>query len=265
MLRLPNRTTRRAFAAAAGGSIATAWKALADPPQAAVDAAGVKKSDFADMTIKEVKVYVAKLDGVHQLNNTETGEIVSIVSAGGVEGDYTIGNWSATTGWLEWAKPALAGKSVLDLLPAITATSGLKSSYGPDIEGRGDRGGAGRSGGNWPRYYTATAEIALWDVMGKTAGRPVYKLLGGTKDSLPAYASSQHLANRSISDRTSREPRRKAISDPRSIPAKVSRKTASRSPGTSVIWRRSSSAARRQATTLFRRTIRCSHITRSKL
>ncbi|WP_265111195.1 mandelate racemase/muconate lactonizing enzyme family protein [Halosolutus halophilus] len=33
-------------------------------------------------------------------------------------------------------------------------------------------------------------EIALWDVIGKDAGKPVYELLGGTGDPIPVYAST---------------------------------------------------------------------------
>ncbi|HUF53038.1 MAG TPA: mandelate racemase/muconate lactonizing enzyme family protein [Dehalococcoidia bacterium] len=36
-------------------------------------------------------------------------------------------------------------------------------------------------------------EIALWDLIGKAAGQPVYKLLGGTIDKLRAYASTGEL------------------------------------------------------------------------
>ena len=35
----------------------------------------------------------------------------------------------------------------------------------------------------------------MWDILGKAVNRPIYKLLGGTKDRVMAYASSQHLAN----------------------------------------------------------------------
>ena len=224
---LNRKASRRGFLSAAAAGSFAALEALADPPQAAAQAAGVKKTDFPDMTIKEVKVYVAKLDGLRKLNSSETGEIVSIVTNSGVEGNYTIGNRSLTVGWLEWAKPALIGKNVMELLPAITSTNGLKSAYGPGIGGRGGgrggtgggggRGGGGgaanagrgitpgaigggfgygtRGGGTWPNYYTATAEIALWDLLGKQVNRPIYKLLGGAKDRLPCYASSQHLPN----------------------------------------------------------------------
>jgi L-alanine-DL-glutamate epimerase-like enolase superfamily enzyme len=36
-------------------------------------------------------------------------------------------------------------------------------------------------------------EIALWDIAGKVAGLPLYKLLGGSHDRLPAYASTGEL------------------------------------------------------------------------
>ena len=35
----------------------------------------------------------------------------------------------------------------------------------------------------------STVDIALWDVKAKAAGEPLYKLLGGNSDSVPAYAS----------------------------------------------------------------------------
>lgn len=33
-------------------------------------------------------------------------------------------------------------------------------------------------------------EIALWDILGKDAGKPIYELLGGTNRDIPAYAST---------------------------------------------------------------------------
>ena len=194
------------------GATAAVASALADPPQAAAQSAGVKPGDLPDLTIKEVKVYVADISGFRRLNSGETGEILSVVTNGGHEGNYTIGNRSLTPNWLEWAKPALLGKNVIDLLPTITATTGTKETFGFS-GGRtsGGRGGAGtpgagargagaigpvnRGGGTWPNYYTAAAEICLWDILGKAVNRPIYKLLGGTKDRIMAYASSQHLAN----------------------------------------------------------------------
>jgi L-alanine-DL-glutamate epimerase-like enolase superfamily enzyme len=49
------------------------------------------------------------------------------------------------------------------------------------------------------RYYVggravSSLEIALWDLMGKAAGQPVYKLWGAHKERVPAYASMIQLS-----------------------------------------------------------------------
>ena len=51
------------------------------------------------------------------------------------------------------------------------------------------------------RYYigqsprtVSSLEIALWDLMGKAAGLPLYKLWGAAKDRVPAYASMIQLS-----------------------------------------------------------------------
>jgi L-alanine-DL-glutamate epimerase-like enolase superfamily enzyme len=216
------KQSRREFFGASAGVTAAVASALADPPHAAAQSAGVKRGDLPDLTIKEVKVYVADVSGFRRLNSSETGEILSVVTNSGHEGNYTIGNRGLTPNWLEWAKPALLGKNVIDLLPAITATTGTKETFGFSGSrsggpggggGRGGSGGGGaagggrgaaaaagfglanRGGGTWPNYYTAAAEICMWDILGKAVNRPIYKLLGGTKDRVMAYASSQHLPN----------------------------------------------------------------------
>jgi L-alanine-DL-glutamate epimerase-like enolase superfamily enzyme len=205
-------------------STVPAW---ANPGLAAAQAVDVKPADLPNLTIKEVKVYVTDMTGIHKLNGTESGEIISVVTEDGIEGNYTLGNRNRTEHWLDWAKPALVGKNILDLLPSLTATSGMKSTGGFDGAAPGAPGGprtgaalpgfgtvpagpgltpafggasvAGsglttRGGGSWPNYYTAAADVCMWDILGKAVNRPIYKLLGGgSKNKLMAYASSQHL------------------------------------------------------------------------
>ncbi len=49
-------------------------------------------------------------------------------------------------------------------------------------------------GGNAPLGVSAAIEIAIWDVVGKAVGRPVYDLLGGRiRDRLPAFANGWQL------------------------------------------------------------------------
>ncbi len=41
-----------------------------------------------------------------------------------------------------------------------------------------------------PIYAYGPFDICLWDVAGKLAGQPLYKLLGQFRDKVPVYASS---------------------------------------------------------------------------
>jgi hypothetical protein len=58
---MPNRNSSRRDFLGAAGLTAAISPVLADPPHAAAQSGGVKRGDFPDLTIKEVKVYVADL------------------------------------------------------------------------------------------------------------------------------------------------------------------------------------------------------------
>ena len=139
---------------------------------AAAGAVGVRAADLPDLSIKEVKVYVLRHPGG---GNTR---VASIVTASGIEGNYGLAdrywhpNWS-NAGWLEYASAALKGKSVLEL-PALTA------QWAPAQRRRGQSS------------YASAIDNCLWDILGKSVGLPVYRILGAYRDRVLAYASSQH-------------------------------------------------------------------------
>jgi hypothetical protein len=200
-----------ALGAMAGASV------LSNPVRAAAEAVGVKPTDLPDLTIKEVKVYFANLGVLRRINSPESGEIVSIVTNSGIEGNYTLGNRVSGAGWLEYAKGVCVGKSVIDLLPTLTAGASRRGGGGGGAGGRGgggaERGGTGGGpnlgsrgpsgfvgGFGYPNgmrmgsiaetdYHAAIIDVCLWDILGKAVNRPIYKLLGGTKDRMLAYAS----------------------------------------------------------------------------
>jgi L-alanine-DL-glutamate epimerase-like enolase superfamily enzyme len=209
--------SRRHFLGASALGVLAGASLSSDPIEAAAQSAGVKPADLPDLTIKEVKVYVAELGDIRRINSGESGEIASIVTAGGIEGNFTLGNRVPGTGWLEYAKGACLGKSVIDVLPALAAGRGGAAGGARG----GGRGGAPRGGGagiatgrrasgfvggfGYPNgmrmgssaetnYHASIVDVCLWDILGKAVNRPIYKLLGGTKDRMLAYASSLHLA-----------------------------------------------------------------------
>ena len=162
--------SRRRFLAASVGA-----GAIANPDLAAAQAVGVKSADLPDLTIKEVRVY-----SIRSGSGGSLSRIAGVITTSGIEGNYTLGNrywhpnWS-NLGWLEYAKPALVGRTVLDL-PTLT------SQWKPESRRLGQLS------------YASAIDNCLWDILGKAVDLPVYRILGAYRDKVRAYASSQHHA-----------------------------------------------------------------------
>ena len=155
-------------------------------------------------------------------------------------------------------KGALVGKNVLDLLPALNATSGIAAPGGSTMGADRRRSGAAaggcsrtpatgnfvavpnRSGGTWPDYKAAAADVCLWTFLAKRWTVPIYKLLGGKKDRMMAYASSRHLP--SIEDYVPDALKaRTKVPGYKIHPGAGQHRTGRRFPATSGTWRRSRS------------------------
>jgi len=162
-----HRLSRRHFlgisAAGLGAGVCFAPRALA-----AAEAAGIKPGDLPSLKIKEVKAYVMA-----------RGSLASVVTESGIEGNCPLqsqiwhANWDHR-GWLEYARSALTGKNALDMQQLTSQWTPVKRRFGQNP-------------------YAAAIDICLWDIVGKAFGLPIYQVLGAYKDSVLAYASSQHL------------------------------------------------------------------------
>ncbi len=106
-----------------------------------------------------------------------------------VDTDAGISGWGEGFGHRIWP----ATRAAIDAMIA-PACIGADASDIAGLMGRLQRVfyGAGRGG---PTLYGLSAiDIALWDIAGKVANLPLYRLLGGgAKTDLPAYASLLHL------------------------------------------------------------------------
>jgi L-alanine-DL-glutamate epimerase-like enolase superfamily enzyme len=98
---------------------------------------------------------------------------------------------AGVTGWGEGFGHRIfpATRAALDTLVGPMCVGRDPTAIGPLVdELQRNLAGVGRNG---PAMYALSAiDIALWDIAGKLAGQPLYRLLGGApRERLPAYAS----------------------------------------------------------------------------
>jgi len=159
--------SRRNFFVASAGALAGGK--LLGPDLPGLAGTGMRQNDLPDLTIEEVKVYVIRGEG----------DVASVVTAGGIEGNYVLRdsywhpNWTSR-GWLEDAKYALLGENVLDMAK-------ITSTWEPVTRRRGQSS------------YASAIDICLWDILGKAASMPIYKMVGAYQEQVLAYASTQHM------------------------------------------------------------------------
>jgi len=129
--------------------------------------------------IADIKILVYKRDTlltIPQKSRTVEQAVLTITTDDGVSGHtFMSGPQPDVTKLLvHVVKPMLVGRDPLDI-GAIWSDLGRVRGLDPTVQ--------------------SYIDVALWDLAGKVAGLPVHRLLGTTRHSIPAYASSWVLAD----------------------------------------------------------------------
>ena len=103
--------------------------------------------------------------------------LVQVFTDQGIEGDFLAGGGRAggrgvAESIVNQVKPMVLGKDPLD-----------REAMWHNLVSRST------SGGGISMNAIGAIDVCLWDIGGKAAGIPVYKLLGGYRDKIRAYAS----------------------------------------------------------------------------
>ena len=133
------------------------------------------------MKIVDLKVHAIKPFGSVRNNSRwkkkkNVFSFVKITTDEGVEGcavsSLPGGNPMALESVIEFIKPEIIGKDPLDreLIYYILNFTGPFFRIN--------------------RFFNSAIDCALWDIAGKAAGMPIYKMLGAYRDKIPAYAST---------------------------------------------------------------------------
>ena len=137
----------------------------------------VKISDIRiDVVRRELPAH-SLLDGIHSAHPVEQG-VLRVFTDEGVEGNCLLGAWGA------WIPAESHFRPILDVIkPELVGREPFEREW------------------LWNRMQFlasrlrlreaswAPVDVALWDIAGKVADLPVYKLLGAQRNRIPAYAS----------------------------------------------------------------------------
>ncbi len=119
-------------------------------------------------------------DAIHDFGSTSGGVVLRVLTDAGITG-WGYSNFAAIAGAprvvqtiLEHEiKPVLIGKD-----PAFPR--GIRAEIWKALEYQGVQG--------ITQFAMSLVDIAVWDILGKSAGLPVYKMLGAVRDRMPVYA-----------------------------------------------------------------------------
>lgn len=132
------------------------------------------------MKITDVKIHLIDLGrnyhfSLHGTAKAEAG-LVRIFTNEGIEGNADFCTWAISPKLLAdhiiAMKPYLIDKNPFDTERIWSSTFQTTRSVGSI-------------------YVPGCINVALWDIIGKTLGLPLYRLLGGFRDRIRAYASTQ--------------------------------------------------------------------------
>ncbi|HEY8491977.1 MAG TPA: mandelate racemase/muconate lactonizing enzyme family protein [Dehalococcoidia bacterium] len=128
------------------------------------------------MQITDIRVRVFEVPHQHAFAPTwqpapSRSHRITLVEVHTDEGITGYGSGGVVTSTLQAAKQVFLGKDPFAIEQHVAQLRSL----------------AFLTGRPWP------VELALWDIMGKALGQPVYRLLGGYRDRIPAYASTGEL------------------------------------------------------------------------
>lgn len=131
-----------------------------------------------DLVIDVVQRQPAEFEHSELLNRpvAMTYGVLRITTADGIEGNCIVGEY--------WGRPESYFDAIIEVLkPQLLGRCATEREWLWDLHNQLHKSF------KLTDPVWAAIDIALWDIAGKAAGLPIYKLLGAQRDSVPAYAT----------------------------------------------------------------------------